>query len=99
MSHRDPIPAIAETEGTGDTAVLFAELRTALGVPFVNLIWRHLATIPGGLAWPGRCCVRCTPCLPSMTQPRNCAAGSSCRACRWMVSSMTPLASMPKQGR
>ena len=30
---------------------MFADLRTTLGVPFVNLIWRHLATIPGGLAW------------------------------------------------
>jgi len=26
-------------------------LRATLGVPFVNLIWRHLATIQGGLAW------------------------------------------------
>lgn len=47
----DPIPAIAETDAAGETAVLFADLRATLGVPFVNLIWRHLATIPGGLAW------------------------------------------------
>ena len=47
----DPIPAIAEAEATGETAALFADLRATLGVPFVNLIWRHLATIPGGLAW------------------------------------------------
>ena len=26
-------------------------MRATLGVPFVNLIWRHLATIQGGLAW------------------------------------------------
>ena len=30
---------------------IFADLRATLGVPFVNLIWRHLATIPGGLVW------------------------------------------------
>lgn len=47
----DPIPAIREEDATGEVAVLFADLRATLGVPFVNLIWRHLATIPGMLAW------------------------------------------------
>jgi hypothetical protein len=28
---------------------IFADIKKTLGVPFVNLIWRHLATIPGGL--------------------------------------------------
>lgn len=47
----DPIPAIREDDATGEIAVLFADLRTTLEVPFVNLIWRHLATMPGMLAW------------------------------------------------
>ena len=47
----DSIPAIAEGDATGDIAILYEDLRVTLGVPFVNLIWRHLATIPGGLAW------------------------------------------------
>jgi hypothetical protein len=47
----DSIPAIAEGDATGDVAALYEDLRVTLGVPFVNLIWRHLATIPGGLAW------------------------------------------------
>jgi hypothetical protein len=47
----DSIPAIAESDATGDVAILYEDLRVTLGVPFVNLIWRHLATIPGGLAW------------------------------------------------
>lgn len=47
----DPIPAVVETEAEGETARLFGELRATLQVPFVNLIWRHLATIPGGLEW------------------------------------------------
>jgi hypothetical protein len=47
----DSIPAIAEGDATGDVAILYEDLRVTLGVPFVNLIWRHLATIPGGLAW------------------------------------------------
>ena len=45
----DPIAAIPEDQATGETADLFADLRATLGVPFVNLIWRHLATIPGAL--------------------------------------------------
>jgi hypothetical protein len=47
----DSIPAIAEGDATGEIAALYEDLRVTLGVPFVNLIWRHLATIPGGLAW------------------------------------------------
>ena len=49
-SSADSIPAIAEGEASGDIAALYEDLRVTLGVPFVNLIWRHLATIPGGLA-------------------------------------------------
>lgn len=47
----DSIPAIPEEDASGDIATLYADLRATLGVPFVNLIWRHLATIQGGLAW------------------------------------------------
>ena len=47
----DPIPAISEEDATGDIAALFADIRATLGAPFVNLIWRHLATTPGMLAW------------------------------------------------
>ena len=47
----DPIAAIPEAEATGDTAALFADIRATLGLPVVNLVWRHLATIPGGLPW------------------------------------------------
>ena len=35
-------PAIAE---------LYGDIRAVLGVPMVNLIYRHIATIPNGLAW------------------------------------------------
>lgn len=50
MTGIDPIPAIPEASATGEIATLYADLRRSLGAPFVNLIWRHLATIPGGLA-------------------------------------------------
>ena len=47
----DPVPAIAESEATGDIAELYSDIRATLGVPVVNLIWRHLATFPGALSW------------------------------------------------
>jgi hypothetical protein len=47
----DPIAATSEADASGETAALYEDLRVTLGVSFVNLIWRHLATIPGGLAF------------------------------------------------
>lgn len=51
MSAGDPLPAIGEAEASGDIAALYADIRATLGVGVVNLIWRHLATIDGALAW------------------------------------------------
>jgi hypothetical protein len=42
---------IHEAEASGETAAIYAELRQALGVPLVNLIWRHFAALPGVLPW------------------------------------------------
>lgn len=47
----DSVPAISECEATGEIATIFADIRTSLGTSSVNLIWRHLATIPGALTW------------------------------------------------
>jgi len=47
----DPVPAITEAEATGETAAIYTDIRSTLGVPVVNLIWRYLATMPGALAW------------------------------------------------
>ncbi len=47
----DPVPAIAEASATGVVAEIFADIRGVLGVEVVNLIWRHLATIPNALPW------------------------------------------------
>ena len=47
----DPVPAITEASATGVVAELFADIRGVLGVEVVNLIWRHLATIPNALPW------------------------------------------------
>jgi hypothetical protein len=51
MPSADPVPAIAEADATGEIAELYADIRGTLGMPLVNLIWRSLAAIPGGLAW------------------------------------------------
>src|SRR5260370_37121737 len=50
----DPVPAITEAAATGEIAAIFADIRLVLGVDVVNLIWRHLATIPGALRWSWR---------------------------------------------
>ena len=51
MSSSDPVPAITESDATGEVAELYADIRETLGIPLVNLIWRNLATMPGALAW------------------------------------------------
>lgn len=51
MLSADPIAAVREAEATGEVAAVFADLRATLGLPFVNLIWRHLATMPDMLEW------------------------------------------------
>lgn len=47
----DPLPAIAEGSATGETALLFDDIRATVGVRVVNLVWRHLATFDGALPW------------------------------------------------
>lgn len=51
MSSNDPVSAVTEQEATGTIAEIFADIRRTLDVEVVNLIWRHLATMPGGLEW------------------------------------------------
>lgn len=43
------IAEIAETQAEGRVAAIYADIREVLGVPFVNLIYRHLATAPAVL--------------------------------------------------
>jgi len=51
LSARDPVAAIGEADARGDIAELYADIRATLGVPVVNLVWRHLASIDGALPW------------------------------------------------
>ena len=47
----DPVATVTESEATGEIASIYAQIRTTLGSPVVNLVWRRLAKIEGGLAW------------------------------------------------
>ncbi len=42
---------VRESEASPAVAAVYAALREATGVPLVNLIWRHLATLDGALDW------------------------------------------------
>jgi hypothetical protein len=48
------LPELREAEAPPDIAAIYAALRAASGVPLVNLIHRHLATLPGVLSWVWR---------------------------------------------
>ena len=50
----DALPEIEESKARGEIARLYHEIRQTMNVPKVNLIYRHFATIDGGLAaiWP-----------------------------------------------
>src|ERR1700733_14799226 len=42
---------ITEAEAVGEVATIYRRIKEVQGSPVVNLIWRHLATIEGALAW------------------------------------------------
>lgn len=48
---KDTLPAVSEAEATGEIADLFADIRETLNVSAINYVWRHIATIDGGLRW------------------------------------------------
>lgn len=48
---KDTLPAISESEATGEIAELYADIRETLNVTAINYVWRHIATIDGGLRW------------------------------------------------
>ncbi len=50
----DPFPAIIESEATGRVAEIFDDIRQVMGMPVINLVWRHFALNPDGLAWAWR---------------------------------------------
>ena len=51
QSTAKPLPEVPEAEATGATAEIYSALRRTSGAALVPLIYRHLATFPGGLEW------------------------------------------------
>ncbi len=51
----DVLSEIPERAATGEIADIYAALRSTLGVPMVNLVFRHMATVPGCLRWVWDC--------------------------------------------
>jgi len=72
---------IAERDATGETAQLYADIRIALQVPIVNLIYRHIATIPQCLPWAWNVLrpLYYAPTMAAVTS-RVLAAAASCRS-------------------
>lgn len=46
-----PLPELKESEATGPIADIYDDIRNSLNVPMVNLLFRHMATVPGCLEW------------------------------------------------
>jgi hypothetical protein len=49
------LPEIREEDAPAGIRRIFTDIKRASGTPLVNLIFRHLATIPGGLEWVWGC--------------------------------------------
>ena len=43
------LPEVGEQAARGSVAAVFADIRGTIGLPVVNLVYRHLATVPGRL--------------------------------------------------
>lgn len=48
---RPALPELSERDADPHTAAIYREIRRLGGVPMVALVFRHLATLPGGLDW------------------------------------------------
>ncbi len=51
---KDDLPEVPENQASGALRGLYQDIRLVLGVPMVNLIFRHIATLPGCLEWVWR---------------------------------------------
>jgi hypothetical protein len=51
MHGQESVASILEADAQGEVAEIFADIRKVRGTCVVNLIWRHLATMPGALPW------------------------------------------------
>ena len=47
----DTLPEIRESEASPEVAAIYRDIKAVMGLPMVNLIYRHVATLPGCLPW------------------------------------------------
>lgn len=47
----DHLSEIREGDAPPEIALIYHDIRQAIGIPLVNLVYRHLATMPGVLPW------------------------------------------------
>lgn len=47
----EPLPEVRESDAPADIAAIYRDFKLSSGNPQINLIYRHLATIPGFLSW------------------------------------------------
>jgi hypothetical protein len=47
----DQLPEIREADAPPEIAAIYDDIRRAIGIPLVNLIYRHFAAMPGTLPW------------------------------------------------
>jgi hypothetical protein len=59
---------IRESDAPPEVAAIYEQLRRAYGLPLVNLIWRHFATLPGVLPWAWASIAPATALLPAATE-------------------------------
>ena len=51
MADSTALAELKESDATGAIADIYSDIRLSLRVPMVNLIFRHMATVPGCLEW------------------------------------------------
>jgi hypothetical protein len=49
------LPEIRQEDAPAAVERIYSDIKRASGTPLVNLVYRHLATIPGGLEWTWGC--------------------------------------------
>ena len=50
MIASDPVPAVIESEATGEIKEIFDDIKNVTGVDVVNLVWRRLAVTKDALS-------------------------------------------------
>ncbi len=58
---------IREADAPPEVDAIYGQLRRAYGLPLVNLIWRHFATLPGVLPWAWASVAPAMPLVPAAT--------------------------------